>query len=129
MTPREGLDRGLSELALELPEAQRAKLMQYVALLQKWNRVYNLTAVREPLEMVSHHLIDSLAVLPHLPAGPHAALADVGSGAGLPGIPLALARPQWRIALVESSEKKAAFLRQAALELGLDNIEIGRAHV
>jgi 16S rRNA (guanine527-N7)-methyltransferase len=129
MTPREGLDRGLDELALQLPEEGRAKLMQYVALLQKWNRVYNLTAVREPLEMVSHHLIDSLAVLPHLPVGPDAALADVGSGAGLPGIPLALARPQWRIALVESSEKKAAFLRQAALELGLHNIEVhaGRA--
>src|SRR4029079_9305480 len=91
----------------------------------KWNRTYNLTAVREPLAMVSHHLLDSLAVLPHLDfAHGDARLADIGSGGGLPGIPLALARPQWHVALVESNEKKAAFLQQAKIELQLSNVEI-----
>lgn len=130
MTPRAALDRGLEELALGLDDAACERLLHYIALLEKWNRTYNLTAVREPLAMVSHHLLDSLAVLPHLampPASP--ALADAGSGAGLPGIPLAVARPAWRVALIESSGKKAAFLRQAAIELSLGNVEVheGRA--
>ena len=130
MTPREALDRGLGELALQLPADAREQLMRYVALLAKWNRTYNLTAIREPLAMVSHHLLDSLAVLPHLPAPAGAAsLADAGSGAGLPGIPLALARPQWRVALAEASQKKAAFLRQATIELGLANVEVYEGRV
>jgi len=90
--------------------------MDYVALLAKWNRTYNLTAIDDPLRMVSHHLLDSLVVLPHLPMPEAASLADAGSGAGLPGIPLAVARPEWRVVLAESNEKKTAFLRQAALE-------------
>jgi 16S rRNA (guanine527-N7)-methyltransferase len=125
MTPRAALERGLEELAIELPGEGRDKLIEYTALLAKWNRTYNLTSIRDPLTMVSHHLLDSLAVLPHLPLGAGAQhLADAGSGAGLPGIPLALARPQWQIALIESNQKKAAFLRQAAIELGLDNVEV-----
>jgi len=124
MTPRAALERGLDELAIELPGEGRDKLIEYTALLAKWNRTYNLTSIRDPLTMVSHHLLDSLAVLPHLPLGESARLADAGSGAGLPGIPLALARPQWQIALIESNQKKAAFLRQAAIELGLDNVEV-----
>ena len=130
MRPQAALDRGLAELGLELPAGARERLLDYVALLVKWNRTYNLTAIRDPLAMVAHHLLDSLAVLPHLPlAGAGARLADAGSGAGLPGIPLALARPQWRVALAESSQKKAAFLRQAAIELALDNVEVHEGRV
>ena len=130
MTPRAALDRGLGELALRLPEGARERLMDYLALLAKWNRTYNLTAIREPLAMVSHHLLDSLAVLPHLPmpaAG--ARLADAGSGAGLPGIPLALARPEWRVTLADANQKKAAFLRQAVIELKLANVEVHEGRV
>jgi 16S rRNA (guanine527-N7)-methyltransferase len=130
MTPHAALERGLEELELALPASTRDQLIAYVTLLAKWNRSYNLTAVRDPLAMVSQHLLDSLAVLPQLPLPPEVVrLADVGTGAGLPGIPLALARPQWHVALVESNQKKAAFLRQAAIELGIRNVEVheGRA--
>jgi 16S rRNA (guanine527-N7)-methyltransferase len=130
MTPAEALEQGLRELALEITAPQRGQLLDYVALLGKWNRTYNLTAVREPLAMVSHHLLDSLAVLPHLPVpGEPATIADVGSGAGLPGIPLAVARPQWRITLVEASQKKVAFLRQACIALGLANVSVHEGRV
>jgi 16S rRNA (guanine527-N7)-methyltransferase len=129
MTPRAALDRGLGELALDLPAGAAEQLIAYTELLAKWNRTYNLTAIRAPLEMVSHHLLDSLAVLPHLPLGVDASLADIGSGAGLPGIPLAIARPGWKLALNDASQKKGAFLRQASMSLGLRNIEVheGRA--
>jgi len=128
MTPHAALERGLEELALALPASTRDQLIAYVMLLAKWNRSYNLTAVRDPLEMVTYHLLDSLAVLPHL-ALEHARVADVGTGAGLPGIPFALARSHWHVALIESNQKKAAFLRQAAIELGIANVEVheGRA--
>lgn len=129
MTPRAALDLGLAELRLALPEAARAQLMDYVALLAKWNRTYNLTAIDDPLRMVSHHLLDSLVVLPHLPMPEVASLADAGSGAGLPGIPLAVARPEWRVVLAEANEKKTAFLRQAALELGLRNVDVHQGRV
>jgi 16S rRNA (guanine527-N7)-methyltransferase len=129
MTPGTALDRGLGELALDLPAGARNSLLDYVTLLVKWNRTYNLTAIREPLSMVAHHLLDSLAVLPHLPLGSQGRLADAGSGAGLPGIPLALARPQWRVVLAESNQKKAAFLRQAAIELKLANVEVHEGRV
>ena len=129
MTPRAALERGEGELALQLPAAAKEQLLRYLELLEKWNRTYNLTAIRDPLKMVSHHLLDSLAVLPHLPMSEGAMLADVGSGAGLPGIPLAIARPQWRVTVNDSSEKKAAFLRQAGIELGLSNVEIHAGRV
>jgi 16S rRNA (guanine527-N7)-methyltransferase len=130
MTPGTALDRGLAQMALALPAGAPQRLLDYVALLVKWNRTYNLTAIRDPLAMVAHHLLDSLAVLPHLPLAAHAGrLADAGSGAGLPGIPLAIARPGWRIALAESSQKKSAFLRQAAIELELANIEVHEGRV
>jgi 16S rRNA (guanine527-N7)-methyltransferase len=125
MTPQAALDRGLAELELALPAGARERLLEYMALLVKWNRTYNLTAIRDPRAMVAHHLLDSLAVLPHLPlTSERRRLADAGSGAGLPGIPLAIARPEWRVALAESSEKKAAFLRQATIELQLSNVEV-----
>jgi 16S rRNA (guanine527-N7)-methyltransferase len=130
MTPPAALDRGLGELELALPAGAREGLLDYMALLVKWNRTYNLTAIRDPLSMVAHHLLDSLAVVPHLPlpAG-RARLADAGSGAGLPGIPLAIARPDWQVVLVESNQKKAAFLRQAAIELGLSNAQVHEGRV
>lgn len=120
------LERGLSALGITLPEAAPERLLAYLALLAKWNRTYNLTAIRDPEKMVTHHLLDSLAVLPHLPAG---ALADVGAGGGLPGIPLAIAQPERRVTLNDSSEKKAAFLQQAVIELKLANADVhaGRA--
>lgn len=126
MTPEELLERGLQELALDLPQTNRKRLVDFVNLLAKWNRTYNLTAVRDPLKMVSHHLLDSLSVLAHLPAG---RLADIGSGGGLPGIPIAIAEPKRPVVLNEASEKKAAFLRQAIIELRLENghVHVGRS--
>lgn len=115
------LASGLAALGLDLDTAQQQKLLNYVALIAKWNKVYNLTAVRDPEAMVTQHLLDSLTVLPHL-AGPR--LIDVGCGAGLPGIPLAIARPEWKVGLLDSNHKKATFLRQACLELGLTNAEV-----
>lgn len=97
------------------------KIEQYLWLIGKWNKVYNLTAIRNPQDMLIQHVMDSLAVLPHI-QGPR--IIDVGTGAGLPGIPLALARPDWRVTLVESNRKKTAFLQQAKIELGLQNVEI-----
>ena len=129
MTPPAALDRGVAELMLALPAGARERLLDYMALLAKWNRTYNLTAIREPLAMVAHHLLDSLAVAPHLPLAAGARVADAGSGAGLPGIPLAIARPDWQFALAEASQKKAAFLRQAAIELGLHNVEVHEGRV
>jgi 16S rRNA (guanine527-N7)-methyltransferase len=129
MTPALALERGLAELSLDLPSGGKEKLLAYVELLGKWNRIYNLTAIRDPLEMVTHHILDSLSVLPHLPLGGAAAIADVGSGGGLPGIPLAIARPAWRVSLNDAVEKKAAFLTQAKIELALANVHVhdGRA--
>lgn len=118
------LDEGLSQLGLALSAPARLQLLRYLDLLQKWNRVYNLTAIRQPGRLVSHHLLDSLAVLPHL-TGPR--VIDVGSGAGLPGIPLAVARPDWEVVLVESNHKKGAFLRQALIELELTNAQVALA--
>jgi 16S rRNA (guanine527-N7)-methyltransferase len=126
MTAAATLAKGLEGLGIALPEEASGKLLAYVDLLLKWNRTYNLTAIREPERMVSHHLIDSLAVLPHLPQG---SLVDVGSGGGLPGIPIAIAQPQRQLTLNDSNHKKGAFLQQAAIELGLANVDvhIGRA--
>jgi 16S rRNA (guanine527-N7)-methyltransferase len=124
------LDEGLAALQLPLAETACDQLLAYVALLTKWNKTYNLTAIREPGDMVTHHLLDSLAIVPYLPMpGDGPAIADVGSGAGLPGIPLAIARPGWHVALNDSKQKKAAFMRQAAIELGLKNVEIHEGRV
>lgn len=94
---------------------------RYLLLIEKWNRVHNLTAIRDPRDMLVQHVLDSLVVLPHI-HGPQ--IVDVGTGAGLPGIPIALARPDWQVTLVESNQKKAAFLQQAKIELQLQNIQI-----
>lgn len=115
------LDEGLALMQPALPSTGADRLLAYLQLLHKWNRAYNLTAVREPLEMASRHLLDSLSILPFVTAD---RLADLGSGAGLPGIPLAIARPELGITLVDSNGKKTRFLQQAALELGLSNISV-----
>ncbi|WP_297325429.1 16S rRNA (guanine(527)-N(7))-methyltransferase RsmG [Nitrosomonas sp.] len=94
---------------------------RYVLLIQKWNKIHNLTAIRNPRDMLYQHVMDSLAVLPHID-GSH--IIDVGSGAGLPGIPIALARPDWQVSLVESNQKKAAFLQQVKIELALHNVDV-----
>lgn len=121
MTAAAQLAEGLAQLDLPLPPTTRARLLDYLALLQKWNRTYNLTAVREASRMVSHHLLDCLAVVPHVRVE---TLLDVGSGAGLPGIPLALALPNVHVTLLEANHKKAAFLQQAKSEMKLDNVAV-----
>ncbi len=120
------LAAGLSALGIALPEAAQLKLLAFRDLLLKWNRTYNLTALRDPQQAVSHHLLDALAILPHVGTGP---LLDVGSGGGLPGIPLAIARPDLPITLVDTVQKKAAFLQQAAIELELNSVAVHHARV
>ncbi len=112
---------GIAALGIVIPHETSVRLLQYLALVKKWNQVYNLTAVSQPEAMLSQHLFDSLVVLPHM-VGPR--VADVGSGAGLPGIPLALVRPDWHVVLFESNHKKAVFLQQVRIELRLKNIEV-----
>lgn len=115
------LETGLETLGLQVSADAREKLLRFIGLLLKWNRVYNLTALRDPDAVLSTHILDSLSVLGHLPTG---SLVDVGSGGGLPGIPLAICAPGRRVTLVESSQKKSAFQRQATIELGLNNVQV-----
>jgi 16S rRNA (guanine527-N7)-methyltransferase len=121
MTLEAELGRGLAVLDLSVAAEVERKLLDYVALVAKWNRVYNLTAVRGPERMLTHHVLDSLAVVPYVGGK---SIVDVGSGAGLPGIPLALALPHLEVTLVESSAKKSAFLKQAVIELDLRNVAV-----
>lgn len=116
------LSEGLASLRLSLSPETQQKLLDYVALVQKWNKVYNLTAVRAADKMLTHHLLDSLAVVPHIATAK--TILDVGSGAGLPGIPLALALPDANVTLLDSNHKKSAFLNQALIELQLGNAEV-----
>jgi 16S rRNA (guanine527-N7)-methyltransferase len=134
MQPPEALTlaSGLERLGLALDADQQARLLAYQELIAKWNRVYNLTAVRDPAEMLTHHLLDSLSIV--LPLRRHAAgrplrLLDVGSGAGLPGVVLAIAEPLWRITCVDTVGKKASFIQQAAAELGLRQLRSEHARV
>lgn len=119
------LDAGLDALSAPLAREARDALLAYVALLAKWNRTYNLTAIRDPLRMVTHHVLDSVAVLPVLDAAigdrSDVRVLDIGSGGGLPGIPIAVARPAWQVTMLEPVHKKCAFLTQAIAELGLRN--------
>lgn len=122
---RARLDAGLAAMAPAiaeaLDEAARGQLVHYLLLLARWNRAYNLTAVRDPREQVARHLLDSLAILPWVTRGP---VLDLGTGAGLPGIPLAIARPELAFTLLDSNGKKTRFVRQAVLELGLAQVEV-----
>lgn len=123
------LARGLTALGLVLAQEQHDQLIRYVLLMQKWNRVYNLTAIREPQRMLSHHLLDSLAIIPAVMAQQSTDRAplhvlDVGSGAGLPGIPLAVACPGIDVTMLDSNQKKTAFIQQAVAELQLKNARV-----
>lgn len=123
------LEAGLAELALDT--ALAAPLLAYLELLARWNRTYNLTAVRDPREMVVKHLLDSLAMHPFVDplVASGGALADLGTGAGLPGIPLAIVKPGLRVTLVESAGKKARFLREAVRTLGLNDVRVAEARI
>lgn len=118
------LEAGLQSLGMALDAQTRESQLAFLGLLQKWNKAYNLTAVRDPVHMVSRQLLDSLAVMPYIQAD---AVLDVGAGGGLPGIPLALAYPERQFTLLDSNSKKTRFLTQCVLELGLDNVEVVHA--
>lgn len=115
----EQLQFGCRQLGVVLNAEAQLTLLEYIALLQRWNKVYNLTAVRDPLQMVSNHLLDSLAVMPYLWSG---RWLDVGCGAGLPGVVLAVAQPKWQFTLLDSNSKKTSFVQQVIIELGLKNV-------
>jgi 16S rRNA (guanine527-N7)-methyltransferase len=115
---------GARALQVELSETQTAKLLDYVALLAKWNAVYNLTAIRDPRQMLIQHILDSLSIVPHLAGRGPSAVLDVGSGGGLPGIVLAIALPDWTVTLNDIVQKKTAFQSQAKAQLGLANLSV-----
>ena len=120
------LDAGLAAMRIDVTAAQKESLLAYLALLQKWNRAYNLTAVRDAGQMITRHLLDSLAVHPYLRGH---RLIDVGTGAGLPGIPLALVNPRRSFVLLDSNGKKTRFLEHVKMALAIDNILIVQARV
>lgn len=117
---------GGRSLRLVLEPAALDGLAEFVRLLEKWNRVYNLTAVRDPFNMINRHILDSLAVLPYLRGH---SLLDIGTGAGLPGLPLAIVRPDLQVTLLDANAKKLRFVRQAVAELGLRNAEVAQARM
>ena len=118
---RAKLEAGLQEMGLQVTAEQRQKLLDYVALIYKWNQVHNLTAVREPMDMVTLHILDSLSVLPHIDCK---RLLDVGAGAGLPSIPLAICLPELQVTAIDAVQKKVSFMRQAKAQLGLTNFNV-----
>lgn len=120
------LEQGCARLQLSLTEGQKQQLVAYVLLLNKWNKVYNLTSVRDPQEMMQRHILDSLALMPYLDAK---SMLDVGTGAGLPGIPLAIALPQMQVTLLDSNSKKTRFLQQVKAELKLTNVTVVHGRV
>ena len=120
MSLPQALAAGLAELRIVVPESNQVKLIKYLELIEKWNKVHNLTAIRGLEAMLAHHLLDSLAVLPHF--GAARSLLDVGSGAGLPGVPLAIAQPELAVTLLDSNHKRQAFQLQCKAELGLGNV-------
>ncbi|WP_462380382.1 16S rRNA (guanine(527)-N(7))-methyltransferase RsmG [Pseudomonas sp. Marseille-QA0892] len=124
----EELSEGIDALGITVGQAQQAQLLDYLALLIKWNKAYNLTAVRNPDEMVSRHLLDSLSVASHVDKYGSRWL-DVGSGGGMPGIPLAILYPQLDFTLLDGNGKKTRFLTQVKLELGLSNLEVIHSRV
>lgn len=126
MNQNEELQRGIALLGLQISDETQDRLIAYLALLEKWNKVFNLTAIRSPQQMVSNHLLDSLAVVPHLWPG---RWLDVGCGAGLPGVVLAIVQPDWQFTLLDSNSKKTSFVQQAVIELGLQNVNVHCARV
>jgi 16S rRNA (guanine527-N7)-methyltransferase len=121
------LGEGIAEMQLDISPAQQDQLMNYLALMFKWNAVYNLTSLRDPRQMVTHHLLDSLAAVPAFEAAVN--VLDVGSGGGLPGIVLAIVRPDMKVAMIDTVHKKTAFLTQVKAELGLANVTVYTARV
>ena len=119
------LNEGIEQLGIAVTDAQRQKLLDYVTLLGKWNAVYNLTAIRDPRQMLIQHILDSLAIIPFITrrTEPQSAL-DVGSGGGLPGIVMAIVLPDWKVTLNDIVHKKTAFQSQAKLQLGLTNLSV-----
>ncbi len=128
---RTSLRAGADALALDLPDAQLEQLLAYLELLHKWNRVYNLTAVRDPQQMLTQHLLDCMAALPVFEGAQH--VLDVGAGGGLPGIVIAIwarhAQPQMRVEMIDTVHKKTAFLTQVKAELGLANVKVNTGRV
>ncbi|MBK5936322.1 16S rRNA (guanine(527)-N(7))-methyltransferase RsmG [Halorhodospira halophila] len=124
--PRNHLNARLEELDIDLDGPARQRLEAYLSLLMRWNRAYNLTAARDTGTLIDRHLLDSLVVRHHLPPG---ALADVGSGAGFPGLALALVEPERPVTLIDSNGKKTRFLRQCATELGLSHVQVRQARM
>ncbi|PSJ79836.1 16S rRNA (guanine(527)-N(7))-methyltransferase RsmG [Neisseria iguanae] len=120
MNHTQQLLNGLAEMCLTLTEAQQTKLLEYIDLLKKWNKTYNLTALRDDSLMISRHLLDSLSLLPYIEGAQ--TMLDVGSGGGQPGIPTAICRPDLQITLLDANTKKTSFLQQAVIELGLSNV-------
>jgi 16S rRNA (guanine527-N7)-methyltransferase len=118
------LRAGAQQMGVVLHEQACQKLLNYLALMQKWNRVYNLSAIRDPQEMMVKHLLDSLAVVPHLSNQALSSLIDVGTGGGLPGIPIAIVFPDLAVSLLDSNEKKTRFLVQVKAQLGLENVKV-----
>lgn len=126
MSLAQELEQGIVELGLNISVEQQQKLLDYVALLHKWNKVYNLTAICDPRQMVSHHLLDSLAITPYLWPG---RWLDAGCGAGLPGVVMAIVEPGWQLTLLDSNSKKTGFVQQAVIELGLKNVIVKCARI
>ncbi|MCP3672000.1 MAG: 16S rRNA (guanine(527)-N(7))-methyltransferase RsmG [Gammaproteobacteria bacterium] len=120
------LESGLNQMGLKLSQDQQQMLLEYLALLMKWNKTYNLTAIRDPEEMVPRQLLDSLSILPLIQGR---RILDVGTGAGLPGIPLAICRPDASFTLLDSNGKKTRFVQQAKLELRLENLQVQHSRV
>jgi len=120
------LNKAAEDLSIELSEQQQLALLDYLSLLIKWNKAYNLTAVRDPLAMTHRHLIDALSIVPLVPEN---RLIDVGTGAGIPGIILAILRPQQEITLLDSNGKKTRFLQQVKMQMKLDNVEVLQSRV
>ncbi|WP_434778807.1 16S rRNA (guanine(527)-N(7))-methyltransferase RsmG [Neisseria sp. Ec49-e6-T10] len=127
MNTQETLQQGLKELNLVATDEQQDRLLGYLALLLKWNSTYNLTALRTEEKMLSHHIIDSLSLVPFLPAS--GSMIDVGSGGGMPGIPCAIMYPDLKVTLLDSNHKKTTFLRQVVIELGLNNVQVENCRV
>ncbi|MBL1260317.1 MAG: 16S rRNA (guanine(527)-N(7))-methyltransferase RsmG [Thiotrichaceae bacterium] len=120
------LQNGINELGLSITDQQQQEMLDYLGLLEKWNKAYNLTAVRDPLQMVTRHLLDSLTVVPYIKG---ARILDVGAGAGLPGIPLAILFPEIQFVLLDSSSKKTRFMTQAMGTLAISNVEVHNGRV
>ena len=127
MDNKQQLQEGLAALGLNLSTAQQLLLLEHASLLQKWNRTYNLTALRRNDQIISRHILDSLTLLPYVKEAK--TLMDVGSGGGMPGIPTAICRPDLQITLLDANTKKTAFLQQTVIELGLSNVTVAAGRV